>query len=75
MGSLDRRLQDLEERFASSGGRERPQVNPKVKAALDRVAEIRRKGAEASDEERAELAGFARAVKASREKRRSEGRI
>ena len=75
MGSLDRRIQELEEQFAATSATPRPLVRPEMRAALDRIAAIRRKGAEASDEERAELAGFERELKAEQEKRWAEGRI
>ncbi len=74
MGSIDRRIQDLEERL-SAGERERVSIRPEVAAVLDRIAAIKHHGAEASDEERAELAEFERALKAELKKRRAEGRI
>lgn len=75
MGGLDRRIQELEERFAATSAATRPSVRPQMRAVLDRIAEVRHKGAEASDEERAELAGFERELKAELKKRRAEGRI
>ncbi len=72
--NLERRIQELEEQFAT-GERKRVSVRPEMRAVLDRIAAAKRGDPGISDEERAELAEFERALKAEVKKRRAEGRI
>ncbi len=65
MGSLGRRLEALEGQLAQASGgvaEGRGAARSRMVAHLDRLAAIRR-GAEASDEERAELAEAEKALK------------
>ncbi len=72
--NLERRIQELEEQFAT-GERKRVSVRPEMRAVLDRIAAAKRGDPGISDEERAKLAEFERALKEEVKKRRAEGRI
>lgn len=67
-GGLGRRLEALEARLKQASGSAHSTARPRMVAHLARVAAIRR-GAEVSDEERAEIAKIEEAVR-----RRLKGR-